>query len=95
MEATAASHRITLFLKVAQLSGGVSKTRSPRRLNTNGNVTLLRGGVPGFLCRLLDDVFSADKCGAKKPVALFFDCLGNMGNAGFEAFVNRPGGGVA
>ena len=45
--------------------GGRTAASSPRCLNANGNVTLCRGGVPGFLCRFMFVFQQPDNCGAE------------------------------
>jgi hypothetical protein len=59
--------------------GGVSTRGCPRCLSTNTNVTLTKGGAPGFLCRLLKFIFIANNYGAKKPGASMCRYFENRG----------------
>ena len=54
----------TLILKVARLRGGLTTTSSPRCFIEQLNVTVCKGGVPGFL-----------RCFG----ILFFGCYGRKG----------------
>ena len=68
------SRQITTGLKVARLLGGLTTPRSPRCLNTNGNVTVCEGWVAGVFCAVSClPFYIADKCGAKNYGVLLCD----------------------